>query len=111
MTTTMMMALDIPKYMSSHLRRLNKDEIPLPSEYKRLKYLESTGTQYIDTLWHPQSNNLRVKFKVKSKGTPRSTAICGAANSSIVPRWVFVMFGQAAEKWRCRICRRRIYIH
>lgn len=65
--------------------------------YKELDYLESTGTQYIDTLWHPQSNNLRVKFKVKSKGTPRSTSICGAENSNIVPRWVFVMFGQAAD--------------
>ena len=67
-----------------------------PYKYE-LAYLESTGTQYIDTLWSPQSNNLRVKFRVQSNGTPRSTAICGAENSSIVPRWVFVMFGQSAD--------------
>lgn len=65
--------------------------------YKELDYLESSGTQYIDTLWHPQSNNLRVKFKVKSNGTPNLTAICGAEDSTVVPRWVFVMYGQNAD--------------
>ena len=65
--------------------------------YRELDYLESTGTQYIDTLWHPQSNNLRVKFKAKSNGNPNKTAICGAENSSVVPRWVFVMYGQDAD--------------
>ena len=65
--------------------------------YRELDYLKSSGTQYIDTLWHPQSNNLRVKFKVKSNGTPNLTAICGAEDSAVVPRWVFVMYGQNAD--------------
>jgi hypothetical protein len=34
-----------------------------PEGYTRLEYLESTGTQYIDTGYYLQSNNLKVKVK------------------------------------------------
>lgn len=75
--------------------RLPKD--PIPREYQMVSYLESSGTQYIDTLWHPSSNDLRVNFKVQSMGSPSATAICGAEKNGITPRWVFIMYGQSAD--------------
>ena len=75
--------------------KLNKFGIPLG--YTRVEYLESTGVQYIDTLWSPSSNNLRVKFKVKSTGAPNKTAICGSEQLNIIPRWVFILCGQDTD--------------
>lgn len=75
--------------------RLPKD--PIPREYQIVSYLESSGTQYIDTLWHPSSNDLRVNFKVQSMGSPSATAICGAEKRDVVPRWVFIMYGQSDD--------------
>lgn len=66
-------------------------------EYTPLKYLESSGTQYIDTGWSPQSNNLKIRFRATSTGSPQGTAICGAEKNSIQPRWVFVLYGQNAD--------------
>lgn len=75
--------------------KLNKFGIPLG--YTRVEYLESTGVQYIDTLWSPSSNDLRVKFKVKSTGNPNKTAICGAEQLGVIPRWVFILYGQDSD--------------
>ena len=36
--------------------------ITLPSEYKKLEYIESTGTQYIDTGYKPTSENLKIEY-------------------------------------------------
>ena len=64
---------------------------------QQVEYLESSGTQYIDTLWSPLSNNLRVKFKAKPMGSPLGTAICGAEKNGITPRWVFILYGQSGN--------------
>lgn len=51
------------------LKRIVK--VNLPSEYQRVEYLESTGTQYIDTNYRPiQSNfsfNLRISYSTISE--------------------------------------------
>lgn len=65
--------------------------------YCETEYLESSGTQYIDTGWSPSSNDLRVKFKAKSIGSPNQTAICGAEKTGTTPRWVFILYGQNAN--------------
>lgn len=36
----------------------------LPAEYQQVKYLESSYTQYIDTLYTPTTNNLRIVTKL-----------------------------------------------
>ena len=64
---------------------------------KQVKYLESSGTQYIDTGWSPNSNDLRVQFKAKSMGSPLGTAICGSEKTGTTPRWIFIMFGQSGN--------------
>ena len=66
-------------------------------QIKPVEYLQSSGTQYIDTGWTPKSNDLRVKFKVKSMGSPNQKAICGAEKTGIIPRWVFILYGQNAN--------------
>lgn len=65
--------------------------------YTTLKYIESSGTQYIDTGWSPQSNNLKIRFRATSVGAPQGTAICGAEDWRVRPRWVFILFGQSAD--------------
>ena len=65
--------------------------------YTEVEYLQSSGTQYIDTGWSPNSSDLRAKFKVKSMGSPNQTAICGAEKTGVTPRWVFIMYGQNAN--------------
>lgn len=37
----------------------------LPSEYQEVEYIESSGTQYIDTLWTPSSNYARVVAQIE----------------------------------------------
>ena len=78
------------------ITRFVKDDVP--NIYRKVSYLESSGTQYIDTGWTPISNDLRVNFKAKSMGSPYTKAICGAEKTGVVPRWVFIMYGQSADR-------------
>ena len=66
-------------------------------DYKVVHYLQSSGTQYIDTGYTPSSSNIRVKTNVTSLGSPTQTAICGAEDRESVPRWVFILYGQSAS--------------
>ena len=50
----------------------------LPSGYKRLEYIQSTGTQYIDTLFKPNSNT---KFVVDLQISNNSCHVFGARTS------------------------------
>ena len=36
--------------------------VTLPEGYTQVEYIESTGTQYIDTLFYPSGNALRIKL-------------------------------------------------
>lgn len=84
-------------YADNKLVFLKDTNRALPVGFTEVEYLQSSGTQYIDTLWTPTSNNLRVKFKVKSMGSPLGTAICGAEKNGITPRWVFILYGQSGD--------------
>lgn len=52
----------IPTYIKYYLANYKKSI--LPSEYQQVEYLESTGTQYIDTGFKP-TGNTKVKIKVQ----------------------------------------------
>lgn len=79
--------------MSNFRRRLmmsiKKGEFP--SGYTKLKYLESTGTQYIDTNYTVSQNNLQnIDFEIKTNCDDFSIIssisdgrICGASSGSI----------------------------
>ena len=53
----------------------------LPSGYKRLEYIQSTGTQYIDTGFKP-NNNTRVVMDLLYTGNESISNEFGAWNSS-----------------------------
>lgn len=69
----------------------------IPQNFTEVEYLQSSGTQYIDTGWSPVSNDLRVNFRTKSMSSPAATAICGAEDRNVIPRWVFIMYGQSTD--------------
>lgn len=81
----------------SHTCYLNQGTGAFKYPAREVEYLQSSGTQYIDTGWSPVSNDLRVNFRTKSMSSPSATAICGAENRDVVPRWVFIMYGQSAD--------------
>ena len=79
------------------LRLIKDSKRRLPKNFREVEYLESSGTQYIDTGWSPASNDLRVKFRTKSMSSPSATAVCGAEKNGITPRWVFILYGQNTD--------------
>ena len=64
------------------------------TDYTVVHYLQSSGTQYIDTGYTPSSSNIRMKTNVTSLGSPTQTAICGSEEVGTIPRWIFVLYGQ-----------------
>lgn len=67
----------------------------LPNEYQELEYIESTGTQYIDTGWFPKSTNLEVSFKIMALQSMATSSICGDENANYTnARWLFTLYGQ-----------------
>ena len=45
----------------------------LPAEYQQVEYIESTGTQYIDTEFYPHSGKYIMEAKIKSVNVPTDT--------------------------------------
>lgn len=68
-------------------------------DYILLDYIQSTGTQYIDTGWHPLSSNLRLNIKYTPTGSTTIYSPCGNENASYGnARWLFVLFGQGYQR-------------
>ena len=65
----------------------------LPSGYKRVEYLESTGTQYIDTGYIPQKNSImKYDFKSNKTKTEGFTTLFGC-QKSIYEERIYILFG------------------
>lgn len=60
----------------------------LPSGYKQLEYIESSGTQYIDTGVKP-SNNTQVSINFNANPIKNNTEILGARNSGVYYELLF----------------------
>jgi hypothetical protein len=54
----------------------------LPSGYTQLQYIQSSGTQYIDTGFTPSGNALRIKMKFKATASLDSTSLFGSQSSA-----------------------------
>lgn len=64
----------------------------LPDEYTELEYLESTGTQYIDTgIYVHSSDVVKCKFEVLSSTSSMADAIYGCYSSAIKNFFVLLM--------------------
>lgn len=50
-------------------------QVKLPEEYKQVEYIESTGRQYIDTGYIPNSNT-SIEIKASSSSTSNATLYC-----------------------------------
>lgn len=57
--------------------------VALPSGYTKLAYIQSSGTQYIDTGYVVSSENLRVVIKFKYTASHSDTTIFGSETSGI----------------------------
>ena len=69
-------------YLDEPLRKIgNADAVKLPSDYKQLEYIESTGTQYIDTEF-VGNNNSRILIDFYADTMTQNTALFGSRDSS-----------------------------
>ena len=60
----------------------------LPQGYQEVEYIESSGTQYIDTGYKPTSNNLRIECEFEYTADHSASSVFGSESSgkySIVP--------------------------
>lgn len=60
----------------------------LPTEYQEVEYIQSSGTQYIDTGYKPTSNNLRIACEFEYTADHSTSSVFGSESSSkysIVP--------------------------
>lgn len=60
----------------------------LPTEYQEVKYIESSGTQYIDTGYKPTSNNLHIACEFEYTADHSASSVFGSESSgqySLVP--------------------------
>lgn len=55
----------------------------LPTEYQRVEYIESTGTQWIDTGYHASTKKTSAHIGVTPKSKASIQGICGARNNNL----------------------------
>lgn len=72
----------------------------LPSGYKRLAYIQSSGTQYVDTEYVPNSNTKVVAdVQFLSKPTDHA-AVFGARSSNTLQYWVYYRYSVDSYAYR-----------
>ena len=80
---------DYPQQINSIGDNLEYVKTKLPSEYQEVEYIESTGTQYIDT-GYKANNNSSVEIEVSDMViNDQYVAIFGARESNLNQFWVF----------------------
>ncbi|MBO7509174.1 MAG: hypothetical protein J6T57_02775 [Alphaproteobacteria bacterium] len=79
------------------LVKINAEQLSLPADYTKLEYLQSTGTQYIDTGYIPnQSTGVQTKVKFNSV-TNGQTMVFGAGTSYNARSFEFYTWNQQTE--------------
>ena len=66
----------------------------LPSEYQQVEYIESTGTQYIDTGFVANSNTA-IEMKASNKSTTNACLYCGRTGITVKTFSAFLINGNA----------------
>lgn len=72
----------------------------LPSGYTQLEYIESTGTQYIDTGYHLNSNNEKIEMEFRYTGSFSGKTLIGTQDSAY----------SAATKYSINIYQNTLYV-
>ena len=68
---------ELGKVFDSGILKKRKSRI-LPEEYQQVEYIESTGTEYIDTGFKPNSENVKIELKIQVKNSGYGYAAIGA---------------------------------
>lgn len=80
---------DYPQQINSIGDNLEYVKTKLPSEYQEVEYIESTGTQYIDT-GYKANNNSGIEIEVSDMAvTGQYVAIFGARENNLNQFWCF----------------------
>lgn len=70
----------------------------LPSSYQEVEYIESTGTQYINTdFYYDGIDDKQLRMMWKPTTSMGSKSISGYEQSGIAMRWFFTNYGQAGN--------------
>lgn len=78
---------------------LGKDN-QLPSKYQRLEYIESTGTQYIDTNFIPnQDTRIKVKIMTKDISGMANKTVFGSRESASSKNYSITMGNGSQNSW------------
>ena len=104
------------KYESNIIKKLTEDEINnltprLPKEYQEVEYIESTGTQYIDTGYNINSNKCRYKTKINFTNISETRGVFGVRNSMTTTSCIFVLNNVLRLDWVSNSPSPRIYIN
>ena len=70
----------------------------LPSGYKRLEYIQSSGTQYIDTGVKSPKDGLKIELDFEYTAAHDSAALFGSQNYTI-PRYSICAYGASPAFW------------
>lgn len=72
----------------------------LPSAYKEVEYIESTGTQYIDTgFYYAQSTTINVKCKIEATTTDEDISVFGCYTTLSTSNGTYYHLTPYANRW------------
>ena len=69
----------------------------LPIEYQEVEYIQSSGTQYIDTGYKPTGENMRLVMDYMYSASPNGKSLFGAESSSTFPITFYSRSATTAE--------------
>ena len=79
-------------YSNGKVEEMKEDQIILPDGYTECEYLESTGTQYIDTGYYSNSETrtiLEFSYIMTNNDQYSNGAVFGSANNGNRKTWIF----------------------
>ena len=93
-------ATDKPLNQSKLSKLSTQDTKILPNEYTQVEYIESTGTQYIDTGVKPTSNTkINIDFMWLGSGTSLWLPLYGERDVSVGTSTYFALYIDANNRW------------
>ena len=78
---------------------VEENNILLPDEYQQVEYIESTGTQYIDTGFKP-NNKTKLSIYVEPTNIPETSSWFGARNANSDTEGIAFLLWQVGDSFR-----------
>lgn len=86
------MYVDEAQYAAYFIIKDDVSYVSLPEDYTQVEYIESTGTQYIDTGFIP-NNNTSIELSIVNKGTNNSCLFCAREDLKQNTYTAFILSG------------------